>query len=173
MKVSPEEFFEKYGQTKTRAHEIAEKIKGNYDGYKLLCSFEGNNATIYFESRNYLDNRRKNIGTLCYNPETENITYSKYGFVSSAHEFHKADSIGICYEILKYLIPAGDCILITEKSESSIKKYFISARKAHTFATPANFYNFKNQGYEKQVLIPKSEFKVTEIETKKKRGKRK
>lgn len=171
MIVSPEEIFNYI--TKTRAHEIAEKIKyGNHVGYQYFINHEINKSTIFFESKNYLDNRRKNIGTLCYNPETENITYLKFGFVSASHEFHKADSIGICWDVLKKLSADGDCILITEKSETGIKRYFISACKALRLATPENFYSFKTQGYEKQVLIPKSEFKVTELEIKKK-GKKK
>lgn len=163
MSLSPEEFFKH--QDKTRAHEVALKIKGDYVGYKLLCSFEEKNATIYFQTTNVFnsDKRIKNIGTLVYNEEKDIITYCKYGFVESAHKYNKTDSLGLCWDILHSLSHEGDQILITEKGKSGkIKKYSMSVLKALRFSTPENFKHFQAQGYEKQVLIPKSEFKVIE-----------
>lgn len=163
MKVSPEEFFEHV--EKTRAHEVALKIKGDYLGYRLSCSFENKSATIYFQSTNAFnsDKRVKNIGTLVYNEQKDIVTYCKYGFVEETHKYNKTESIGLCWDILQHLSASGDCILITEKGKSGkIKKYSISAFKALRFSTPENFKHFRQQGYEKQVLIPKSEFKVIE-----------
>lgn len=161
MIVTQEEFF-KY-QEKTRAHEAALKIRGDYGGYSLSCQFEGKNATIYFKTNNVFssDRRLKNIGTLVYNQEKDLITYCKYGFVESAHKYNKTESLGICWDILQHLSASGDQVLITEKGKAgAIKKYSISVCKALRMATPENFKHFQAQGFEKQVLIPKEEFKL-------------
>lgn len=163
LTLTAEEFFNNV--EKTRAHELALKIRGDYDGYKLSCSLEENNATIFFQTKNPFnkDKRLKNIGMLCYSKEHDIVTYFKYGFVESVHKYNKTDSFGLCWDILKHLSAAGDQILISEKGKfKEIKKYTISACKALRFATPENFKHFQQQGFEKQVLIPKSEFKEIE-----------
>ncbi|MFA7658802.1 MAG: hypothetical protein WCY19_05155 [Candidatus Gastranaerophilaceae bacterium] len=163
MIVTQEEFFNTV--KRTRAHEIAEKIRGDYDGYKLFCRHEDKNSTIFFQTKSLFgkDKRIKDIGTLCYNAEKDIITYFKYGFVESAHKYNKTDSIGICWDILRRLSAAGDQILIAERGQfKQIKKYSISVCKALRMATPENFKHFQQQGFEKQVLIPKSEFKEIE-----------
>lgn len=159
MKVSPEEFFNH--QEKTRAHEAALRIRNDYDGYKLSCQFVGKDATIYFESRSMWDNRRKCIGTLIQN-DNGALTYYKYGYVETEHKFKKSESLGVCWEILRNLI-ADDFIMIQEKTQKGIiKTYEISVRKANTFAVQENFMQFKEKGYERQLFIPKSAFKVYE-----------
>lgn len=144
MKVTPEEFFNH--QEKTRAHEIALKAKGEYDGYALRCSFEGENATMYFQTKNIFDSEKKlkNIGTLCFDKEHDVVTYCKYGFVESEHKFKKNDGFGVCWAILERLSVATDFLFIQEKTASGeIKKYNMSVRKAMTYATDENFLQFK------------------------------
>lgn len=146
-----------------RAYEIAQNISGNYDGYIISWKPSGYNAELFFRSKNIFDNKIKQIGILCYNEKSKNITYLKTGFIESAHKYKKADSIGINWDILSHLSAAKDQILITEKMKmQKEKRYLISAFKALRMATPERFKHFSQQGYEKQVFIPCAEFKVIE-----------
>lgn len=145
-----------------RAYEIAQKIKGDYDGYSLDWKVSGYNAEIIFRSKSHFNKEQKHIGTLCFDPKTENITYYKVGFKESEHKFKKSNGLGLCWDILKHLTPV-DWILIQEKTkEACIKRYSMSVRKALTFATEENFNYFKDQGFEKQVFIPEEAFEITE-----------
>jgi len=158
--ILPKEGYDFYTN---RAYEIAQKIAGEYDGYVLGWKAEGYNATIYFKSKNHFrSGELKNIGTLCFDPKTENITYYKVGFVETEHKFKKAESLGVCWDILRKLTP-DDWILIQEKTKSGLlKRYSMSVRMALTFAVEENFMQFKEQGFEKQLFIPEEAFKISE-----------
>lgn len=152
-----------------RNYVIGENIKGDKGGYKLLHKYDGFTSTIYFQSNNFFqDKTPKNIGTLSYDFTTDIVTYRKYGFKPSTHEFHKTDSIGLNWEVILNLCPK-DLISVVEVQNNKKIVRSISVSKALKFQ---DFKYFKNLGYEKQVFIPACEFKTKEYESKQKRKRR-
>lgn len=169
MSLSREEFFEIV--ERTRAHEAAESIRGKYDGYRLWCQHVEENSKIFFQSTGAFakDKRRKYIGMLEYNKETDIITYHKTGVIESKHKLYTNDSFGICDEVFQNL-KVKDQILIEEKETN--KQYSIGVSKVSS----RDYKRFKQQGFETQLFIPKEDFKVTETKTNVvsiKRGKKK
>ena len=97
-----------------RNYVIGERIKGDKGGYKLLHHTDGFTSTIYFQSNNFFhDKTPKNIGCLLYDFTNDIVTYRKYGFKTSEHEFHKTDSIGLNWDIVSNLCPK-DLISVVE-----------------------------------------------------------
>lgn len=149
-----------------RNYIIGERIKGDKGGYKLLHHTDGFTSTIYFQSNNFFhDKTPKNIGCLLYDFTTDIVTYKKYGFKTSEHEFHTTDSIGLNWDIVSNLCPK-DLISVVEIQGNKKIVRSISVSKALKFQ---DFKYFKHLGYEKQVFIPACEFKTKEYEIKKKR----
>lgn len=150
-----------------RNYLIGEKIKGDKGGYKLLHQTDGFTSTIFFQSNNFFhDKTLKNIGSLSYDFTTDIVTYRKCGFKSLEHEFHKTESIGLNWDIISNLCPKDLIVVIENQGNKRIVRS-ISVLKALKFQ---DFRYFKKLGYEKQIFIPACEFKVQEIEIKRKRG---
>ena len=149
-----------------RNYTISKQIVGNHVGFSLGHSTNGYVSEILFKSNNFFDNKQpKNIGSLIYDPATDIVTYYKH-IQQAKHEFHKSESLGINNLILSNMCPK-DKIVIVEHVENKKYIHSISVRKA---ILCASYMTFKN--YEKQAFIPKSEFKTTESEVKKKRGRK-
>lgn len=149
-----------------RNYLIGESIKGNKGGYRLIHKTNGLVSTIFFKTNGFYDNKEKNIGLLYYDFDNDIVTYKKF-IKSHKHEFHKTDSIGLNWDIVSNLCPK-DLILVVENKSKKQLVYSISVSKALRFQ---DFKYFKHLGYERQVFIPKCEFKTKEIETKKRSSK--
>ena len=151
-----------------RNYLIGENIKGEKDGYKLAHATDGYISTIYFVSKNFFHSKEpKKIGFLLYDFNTDIVTYKKF-IKTEEHEFHTTKSIGLNWDIVSNLCPK-DYILVVENTGSKRFVHSISVSKALKFQ---EFKYFKHMGYEKQIFIPKCEFKTKEIEVSKKRGSR-
>lgn len=129
---------------------VAEEIKGNYDGYKIIHETNCYSSTLYKANTNFYEKKKmQNIGILVFNPETEKITLHK--FVNDAeHKFLKSQSYGINNEIIKHL-RTFDNIIIHNKKD----KFFISVSKALKVGQYLHF-----DKYELQLFIPISEFTI-------------
>ena len=149
-----------------RNYLIGESIKGEKCGYELRHSTDGITSTIHFVSKNFFHSKEpKSIGRLLYDFNTDIVTYKKF-IKTEEHEFHMTKSIGLNWDIVSNLCPK-DFILVVENSGSKRFVHSISVSKALKFQ---DFKYFKHLGYEKQVFIPKTEFKTKEIEVKNKRS---
>lgn len=155
-----------YSFTTGRNYTVGEAVKGDYDGYSLIHEHNGFKSTIFFKSKNFFNKESKNIGVLLYDYDANIVTYKKYGFKQLEHTFHKTESMGLNWDIISNLCPK-DKILIESKTDEKRTIFTISVSKAMKFQ---EFMYFKPGGYEKQIFIPISEFKVIETGLKK-RGK--
>lgn len=150
---------------------IAQKITGLHDGYFLKAESDFNVSKIFFKTSNFFDRHWKHIGTLIYDTETDVITYRKFGFNEKLHEFHKDGTFGLCWDVIRELRPK-DRIVIEEITERPKGKNFYSI-SVNKILKHQSFKHFKTQGYEKQVFVPRDEFKKEWIKAKRKRRKRK
>lgn len=136
---------------------IAEEIKGNYDGYKIIQETSCYCSKLFrVNTSAFLEKEVKQIGMLCYNPDTEKVTLFKF-VNDEEHRFEKGQMYGINNEIIKHM-RTFDRIVIENKTH----KFEISVAKAVKVGQYLHF-----DKYELQLFIPIDEFKTTEKKVKK------
>lgn len=139
--------------------EIAHSMAQSYNGYRIEAITEAYSTKLYkVNTSAFLPKETKLIGSLVYDTETDTITLYKY-VDNNIHKFLKADSYGINNEIISRL-RAKDKILISDGKTN----YKISVRKALSVGQYLQF-----DKYEKQLFIPISEFKTSEVKKRQKR----
>jgi len=146
---------------------LAYNITRLYDGYFLKTEVKDNVTNIFWQSGNYFKRKLKFIGKVVYDLSTDTMTYIKYGFKQELHEFHKDNSFGLNWDVIREL-RAKDYIRIEEPTTKPKGKniYTISVSK---LLSDKKFRHFKTEGYEKQIFVPKENFKVEWVKTRKKR----
>lgn len=168
------------------AHQLAKHIcKQTYDEFRLSCELGFTSATIYierilqpggfFSSAKY--EKKKCIGVLFCDIETNRLTLQKTNVDIDKHELHKDDKrnmgncFGVQYEIFKYLRDSDLIKICTIERKIRHKQrytYMISKLKA---VRNGRFLHFP--GYGTQFFIPKEDFKCFEgkrVTNKKKRS---
>ena len=150
---------------------LAKNITKLYDGYFLKTEVKDNVTNIFWRSSHYFKPRLKFIGKVVYDIASDTMTYIKYGFKPELHEFHKDSSFGLNWDVIREL-RAKDYIQIEEPTIKPKGKniYSISVNKLLSDKT---FRHFKAEGYEKQVFVPRENFKTEWVKTRKKRRKTK
>jgi hypothetical protein len=143
-----------------RNYTVAKKIEGHKGFYSLGEETDGYISKIYYKNNGYFsDKKKKLIGYLVYDYETDIITYQKY-IQEQTHVYHKTDSIGINNDIISNL-EVKDKILVIENNKKGKKvMYLISVRSALKHGT---YVNYKNKEYELQLQVPKEKFKQVVI----------
>ena len=132
--------------------------KNKEDSYKFKCKSDGVNTQLNMIITKDGKTEIRNIGYLRYNIDTDIITYVKFGFNLNKHLHDIDQSIGLCWNVVENLRPK-DYILVYEKGDDSTS-YQISVSK---FVKNQVFKWYKNQGFEKQVFCPISEFRKNEV----------
>lgn len=127
------------------------------DNYKFKCKTDGINTQVNIIISKDNKTEIRNIGYLRYNIETDIITYVKFGFNLNRHLHDIDQTIGLCWNVVQNLRPK-DIIYVYEKNDDSTS-YQISVSK---FIKNQTFKWYKNQGFEKQVFCPISEFRKKE-----------
>lgn len=137
--------------------EIAKTMEQSYYGYRIVSKTAGYSTQLFkVNTSEFLPKETKLIGTLIYDIDIDLITLYKY-VDESVHKFIKSDSFGVNNEVISRL-RAKDQILISNGKVN----YKMSVRKALTVGKYMQF-----DKYEKQLFIPISEFKQTEIKKRK------
>lgn len=150
---------------------IAKNITKQYEGYKLFGEIDNNVTAIYWQSDLHPEQGKKYIGRVVYNIPSDTLVYMKQGFNQVLHEFHKDNSIGLCWDVICQLRPK-DYVRIEELTKRPKGKnvYTISVNK---LLENKSFRYFKKEGFEKQIFVPKEEFKQEweKVTTKRRRKK--
>ena len=125
---------------------LAKSICKNYLGYKIEQKTEGYHTQLFMIEAGQKD--KKLIGTLIYNPKTENIILYKH--INPQEHIHiKSKSFGINNEIIKNL-RTSDKIVIDDGKD----KYTISVANALKKGQYLHFTAF-----ELQLFVPIENFK--------------
>ena len=149
---------------------LAQNITRLYDGYFLKTEVKDNVTNIFWQSGNYFKPKLKYIGKVVYDLSSDTMTYIKYGFKQELHEFHKDNSFGLNWDVIREL-RAKDYVRIEEPTIKPRGKniYTISVSKLLEHKT---FRHFKAEGYEKQVFVPIEDFKMEFVKSTKRRRRR-
>ena len=149
---------------------LAQNITKLYDGYFLKATVKDNVTEIFWRSSHFFKPQLKFIGKVIYDLSCDTMIYIKHGFNSELHEFHKDNSFGLCWDVISQL-RAKDIVQIEEPTVKPKGKniYTISVSKLLENKT---FRQFKAEGYEKQIFIPKECFKQEWVKVRKKRKRR-
>ena len=146
---------------------LAQNISKLYDGYLLKAEVNDNVTTIFWQSGNYFDKKIKYIGKVVYDLSSDTMIYVKHGFKAELHEFHKDNSFGLCWDVISQL-RAKDYVRIEEPTLKPKGKniYTISVSK---LLEHKQFRHFKSEGFEKQVFVPREEFKQEWVKVRKRK----
>ena len=138
--------------------EIGQSIAQSYYGYRIEAETTAYSTKLYkVNTSAFLPKERKLIGTLVYDYEKDWLTLYKH-VNNDINKFIKAESYGINNEIIGKM-RSSDKIII----EDGKFLYSISVRKALTVGKYMQF-----DKYEKQLFVPISEFKQTELKKRRK-----
>lgn len=138
---------------------IAKSMANSYYGYRIEDVTEAYSTKLYrVNTSEFLPKETKLIGTLIYEADIDRITLYKFVDMTK-HKFEKTESFGINNEVISRLRPK-DRVFISNGKQN----YIISIRKALTVGKYLQF-----DKYEKQLFVPISEFKLSEVKKKKQR----
>lgn len=115
--------------------EIADNVRGSYEGYSLICNGVDNAINIYIKSNHYFERFKTKIGKLFFDINTDTVFYSQYGFPEIE------DSIGVYKEVIKHL-RADDVLILKGRTNSRVeyrKKMSTIQQELNNFMSDSKF----------------------------------